>query len=196
MPNNTPWRAATEQQTGADRICLGGNPVNESARDQERTFRKPLRSCLMKGVMVMILAMLVAAEVFGAAPPGVFVRVALLSPREAPWRMHIVAHHPGGKQTELFAGKNSAAAVAQAGWISAPRSDWIELTFLLGQGVPSVRFLFETQPALGVGGVEARFEVATAAGEAAIVRTMTEHDPGNVIALRVASIWPRTARGC
>jgi hypothetical protein len=59
-----------------------------------------------------------------------------------------------------------------------------------------VRFLFETQPALGVGGVEARFEVATAAGEAAIVRTMTEHDPGNVIALRVASIWPRTARGC
>ena len=44
--------------------------MNESARDQERTFRKPLRSCLMKGVMVMILAMLVAAEVFGAAPPG------------------------------------------------------------------------------------------------------------------------------
>jgi hypothetical protein len=135
--------------------------------------------------MEVILAMLVAAEVFGAAPPGVFVRVALLSPREAPWRMHIVAHHPGGRQTELFAGKNSAAAVAQAGWISAPRSDWIELTSLLGQGVPSVRFLFETQPALGVGAVEARFEVATAAGEAAIVRTMTEHDPGNVIALRV-----------
>jgi hypothetical protein len=135
--------------------------------------------------MVMILAMFVAAGVFGAGPTGVFVRVALLSPRGAAWRLHLVAHHPGGKQTELFAGQNSAAAAAQAGWVPGPRSDWIELTSLLGKGVPSVRFLFETQPGLGEGGVGARFEVATAADEGAIVRTITEHDPGNVIALRL-----------
>ena len=91
--------------------------------------------------------------------------------------------------------RTAATAAAQVGWIAAPRSDWIELTSLLGSGVPSVCFLFETQPELGGRGVEARFEVATAANEAAIVRTITEHDPGNVIALRLPA-HPARDRKC
>jgi hypothetical protein len=140
---------------------------------------------VVKKALAMIWGMLVAAGVIGAAPPNVFVRVALLSPPEVEWRMHVVAHQPGGKQAELFAGQNSGATAAQAGWLAGPRSDWIELTPLLGEGVPSVRFLFDTRPALEAKGVEARLDVATEPNEAAIVRSITEHDPGNVIALRL-----------
>ena len=140
---------------------------------------------LMKIAMAMILGMLVPISGFGAVPPGVFVRVALVSPREVQWRMHIVAHQPGGKQADLFDGKNLDATAAKAGWIAERQSNWMELTSLLGKGVPSVRFLFETRPALEGKGVEARFDVATAANEAAIVRSITDHDTGNVIALRL-----------
>ncbi len=139
----------------------------------------------MKSAIAMILGMLVLASGFGAAPPRVFVRVALTSPREVEWRIHIVAHQPEGKQAELFYGKDLAETAAKAGWIAERRSDWIELTAVMGKGVPSVRFLFETRPAMEGKGVEARFDVATAANEAAIVRSITDHDTGNVIALRV-----------
>jgi hypothetical protein len=129
--------------------------------------------------------MVVPADLFAAGQPGVFVRVALLAPREVEWQVHIVAHQPGGKQADLFAGKDLAATADKAGWIRGQRSDWMDLTPLLGKGVPSVRFMFETRPTLEGKGVEARFEVSTAANEAAIVRSITDHDPGRVIALRV-----------
>jgi len=139
----------------------------------------------MKTTMAMILGLLVPTAGFAAAPRGVFMRVTLLSPREVQWRMHIVVHQPGGKQADLFDGKHLAASADKAGWIQGQRSDWIDLTSLLGKGVPSVRFLFETEPALQGKGVEARFEVATAANDAAIVRSVTDHDTGPVIALRL-----------
>jgi len=145
-------------------------------------------------MIAAILVVLVPAVIFGASPPGALVRVALLSPPEVAWRMHIIAHHPGGKQTELFAGKDAGATATQGGWMQAQQSDWIELTSLLGKDVPSVRFLFETKPGPEGRGVEARFEVATAANEAAIVRSITEHDPGNVISLRLPADISRDAK--
>ena len=148
----------------------------------------------MRTMIAAILAMLAPAVVFGANPPGAFVRVTLLSPPEVAWRMHIIAHHPGGKQTELFAGKDAGATATQAGWVQAQQSDWIELTSLLGKEAPSVRFLFETKPGLEGRGVEARFEVATAANAAAIVRSITEHDPGNVISLRLPADLSRDSK--
>ncbi len=66
----------------------------------------------MKSAIAMILGMLVLASGFGAAPPRVFVRVALTSPREVEWRIHIVAHQPEGKQAELFYGKDLAETAA------------------------------------------------------------------------------------
>ncbi len=77
----------------------------------------------MRRMIAAILAVLVPVVVLGATPAGVFVRVALLSPPEVAWRMHIVAHHPGGKQAELFAGKDAGATATQAGWIQAQQSD-------------------------------------------------------------------------
>jgi hypothetical protein len=139
----------------------------------------------MRTTIAVILGMLVPASGFSADRPGVFVRVTLVSPRLVEWRMHIVAHQPGAKQTDLFAGKDQAGTAAKAGWIAEQRSDWIELTALLGKGVPSVRFLFEAKPALEGKGVEAKLDVATAADDSTIVRSIADHDTGNVIALRL-----------
>lgn len=56
----------------------------------------------MKTVIAIVLVILLPVSGFGAGPPRVFVRVALVSPRQAEWRMHIVAHkdivkrHPPG----------------------------------------------------------------------------------------------------
>ncbi len=139
----------------------------------------------MRTDTAIFLGMLIQFSTFAAASADVFVRVALLSPREVDWRMRIVAHQPGGKQAELFVGKGLAATAAQAGWLAEERSDWIELTSLLGKGVPSVRFLVETKPALEGKGVQARFDFATTANEAAIVRSITEHDPNDIMAFRL-----------
>ncbi len=139
----------------------------------------------MKTAIAMIVAMLAATSGSATAPPTVFIRVALMSPRDVPWRMHVVAHQPGAKQADTFLGKRLAASAEQSEWMQGPQSGWFELTGLLGSGVPSVRFLFETRPPLQDKGVEARLDVATAANEVAIVRSIIEHDTGNVIALRL-----------
>ena len=130
----------------------------------------------MKTAIATILGMLVPLSGFGAAPAGVFVRVALLSPREVPWRMHIVVHQPEGKQAELFTGKDLAATAAKAGWIEGRQSGWIELSRRAGQGRALSAIPFRDRPAMEGKGVEAQFDVATAASEADIVRSITEHD--------------------
>jgi hypothetical protein len=123
-----------------------------------------------------------------ATRPPVFARVALLAPEQASWRLHIVAHCDDGQQAELYAGSAIASRSADAGLIDGQQSTWIDLSRLVGEkGVPSVRFIFETRPALDGKGVKARFDFATADHESAIIRSITEHDPGDVIAFRIPS---------
>jgi hypothetical protein len=132
-----------------------------------------------------------AATGDAAAPArarAVYARVALLAPEQASWRLHLIAHHAGAKQAELYAGSVIASRPAEAGFTDGPRSTWIDISRLTAeQGAASVRFIFETRSALGGQGVKARFDFATAGDESAIVRSITEHDPGNVIAFRIPS---------
>jgi hypothetical protein len=140
---------------------------------------------MMRIAIAMPLIALLPLGGYSAEAPGVFVRVSLLSPREVEWRMHIVVHLERGKQAHRYIGKESAASADKAGWIQGQQSHWIDLASLLGKGVASVRFLFETKPAGKEKGIAARFDVATAANDAAIVRSIAEHDTGQVIALRL-----------
>ncbi len=99
--------------------------------------------------------------------------------------MHIIVNVPGGKQAEIFAGQATGAKSADAQLINGETSPWIGLSPLMTAPMASVRFLFETRPPLESRGVKARFDIATAGDAAAIVRSIEDHDPGNVIALRI-----------
>jgi hypothetical protein len=124
----------------------------------------------------------------GSTPaPAVWARVTLLEPRDVQWRMQIIAHNPPhGAPSTLFAGQKAGAKAEDAPLMAAnAASPWIALSPILQAGVPSVRFLFETSPALDKRGVQARFDIATAPDDKAIVRSITEHDPGNVISIRI-----------
>lgn len=114
-------------------------------------------------------------------------RITLLEPKKVEWRMQIVAHQPPhGAPLSKFAGQKTSDKPEEATLIAPGQpSPWIDLTPLVPTGVASVRFLFETKPALEKRGIRARFDIATAPMEKAIVRSITEHDPGNVIALRI-----------
>src|SRR6185503_20413487 len=62
---------------------------------------------------------------------------------------------------------------------------WIDLTGKLKEGsLATVSFYFEPKESFPKG-VKAQFDVATAAVDATIVRSITDHDPGNVISLRI-----------
>ncbi len=116
-----------------------------------------------------------------------FVRVTLLSPRDRPWRVQIIAQRPGGKSANVFVGKTTANDAAAAGFAAAGQpSGWIPLPGA-DHGPATVRFLFETNPPLPKtdSGLAARFDFAIAAEEDHILRTVSDHDPGNVIAVRI-----------
>ena len=79
--------ACLEQTAGHEK-----GPKNHEVPDYRFSEPQAWRwrlSCEMRTMIAAILAMLVPAGVFGASPPGAFVRVALLSPPEVAWRMHI-----------------------------------------------------------------------------------------------------------
>ncbi|MEO6908159.1 MAG: hypothetical protein ABI210_09745, partial [Abditibacteriaceae bacterium] len=115
----------------------------------------------------------------------VWVRVTLLAPTNATWRTHVIAQPGPGKTTEMFAGATVAPTANDAQFItSGTASAWINLTTAISAGVASMRFLFDTKAPL-TDGVRARFDVATAANDANIVRSITDSDTGNVISLRI-----------
>jgi hypothetical protein len=123
-----------------------------------------------------------------AKPEQLFVRVSLLSPSERPWRVQIIVQKPGAKPQSVFAGKTIANTANEADLLPARQpGSWVDLSGALSPGGATVRFLFDTQPALEQqsGGVKATIDVAAAADDAAILRSVTDHDPGNVIAIRI-----------
>ncbi len=124
-------------------------------------------------------------------PAGLFVRVTLLSPDDRPWRLQLIAHQPAGKSNRLLAGQTIADAAdansAKSIQLLPPKqpTPWIDLSNVLTPSGATLRFLFETQPALEKSGVKATIDVATAADDSAILRSITEHDPANIIAMRI-----------
>jgi len=137
-------------------------------------------------------------------PPAVWVRVQLLRPADVPYQARLTVHPNYSSNITLYAGQTVsgsesaryvysppadvlATQAEQAGTVKpGEKTPWIELTrFLPADGLASVRFLFEPKEAFAADGVEARFDVATDAEEGAIVRAITERDPGNVISLRI-----------
>jgi len=142
-------------------------------------------------VSIAVLFLCCAAGKAAPAPPKpdqLFVRVSLLSPPDRPWRVQIVAQKPGGKVQSVFAGITVANTAKEAGLLAAGQAGgWVDLSGAPSPGGATVRLLFETQPALenGSQGVNARIDVATAADDAAILRSVTDHDPGNIIAIRI-----------
>jgi len=119
-------------------------------------------------------------------PPDVWARVQMLEPANQPWSLHIIVHPAHLKQTDILVGETVAEKAADLKPIAAAaRSPWVNLTAALGKGTNSVRFLFEPKDAFAGAGVKASFSFATAAEDAAIARTITDHDTGNVISFRV-----------
>ena len=116
-------------------------------------------------------------------------RLTLLTPQNVKWRVQIVAHNPPhGAPTTLFAGWKSGAKIEDAPFIAANQaSPWIDLSPILKEGVASVRFLFETDPPLEKRGLKAKFDIAAAPRYSALARSIIEHDPGNVITIRIPS---------
>jgi hypothetical protein len=139
---------------------------------------------------VAALMLLVAAGTSSGAPSprgaGVFVRVSLLAPGDRPWRVQVIAQMPGGKSKRLFAGKAIAENVKAAELLQPGQSTpWVDLSDAHSSEGATIRFLFETTPALEHAGVKAKIDVASGANDAAILRTITDHDPGNIISVRI-----------
>lgn len=127
----------------------------------------------------------IASGISSAAPAPLFVRVSLLEPDRA-WRVHLVAQLPGGKSISHFAGRTVADKAKDARLLPANQATgWIDLSDSLSSQGATIRFLFETDPPLEHAGVEAKIEVASAADEKALLRSMTDHDPGNIISIRI-----------
>jgi hypothetical protein len=110
-----------------------------------------------------------------AKPAPLFVRVSLLSPLDRPWRVQIIAQKPGGKSQSVFAGKTVADTAKGADLLPAGQgSGWVDLSGISTPGGATLRFLFQTDPTLekGTDGIKARIDVATAADDAAILRSI------------------------
>lgn len=143
---------------------------------------------------VVIFGCAIAAGIrTGAGAPAaqdardVYVRVTLLTPKDDPWQVQVV-QVPSTRPVTHFAGAKVAEKSADAGF-RAPgeSSDWIALPG--GRHGSTVRFLFDLQAEKGKAkpatGVQARIDVASAADEASILRSVSDHDPGNIIAIRI-----------
>jgi hypothetical protein len=134
----------------------------------------------------------------------VHVRVTLLEPAGTPYKVRVVVHPNYNSNTTFFVGQTRSGEDTQR-YVGEPGANvlqaldnavqpvgagqstpWIDLTSLLPQnGLASVRFLFVPAEQFKQTGVQARFDVATAPDEKSIVRSITDRDTGNVIALRI-----------
>jgi len=114
-------------------------------------------------LFLLMSSLLIASTAIAQQPaakstprPPVFARVTLLSPQAGEWRTHIISYQPPhGAPSELFAGFTVAPKADSVLFLrSSGSSPWIDLSQVVS-GVSSVRFLFETKPALGAGGASA-----------------------------------------
>jgi hypothetical protein len=135
----------------------------------------------------------------------VWARIQLLKPRACPYTVQVVVRPAYGSNITFFVGQTVSGAIG--GQYSPPPADqlkarenevqpakpksptgWADLTAYLPAGrIASVLFRFMPPQNFTNSGIKARFDIATAADDKAIVRSITEFDPGNVIALRIPS---------
>jgi hypothetical protein len=141
-----------------------------------------------------LLAALAGTVLAGSvrASAGIFIRASLLSPADTPWQVHLVIQRPGGKSQNLFVGQSVAESAKVAGTRAGGEPGlWVELPDGPKNNAATLRFVFGADPSVprapAPANVRAKIDVATAAEESAILRSITEHDPGNVIAIRIPS---------
>jgi hypothetical protein len=133
------------------------------------------------------------------------VRVQLLEPRDNPYKVQVVVRPRYGTNINFVAGQTISGTAG--GQYTPPSADelaarekeaqpadpgkptcWIDLSaHLSGANLSSVQFYFVPAAQFTNTGVKARFDIATAADDKAIARSITDRDPGNVISLRVPS---------
>ena len=137
---------------------------------------------------LILLSCLLCLGGLAFAEGQVWVRVSVLEPEGTPWRAHVTAYSTRSKVEDLYIGETvgTDAKAVQPRAAGTP-SAWVDFTpYLKSLKVVSVRFVFD-----GLKDVKATFDIATAADEKAIVRSITDYDrewqgkPGNVIALRI-----------
>src|SRR5688500_5838145 len=148
-----------------------------------------MRSYTILSGMLMLLAC-DACDAFG----GAFVRVKPVDPPAGEYVVH-VATRPNYSENEHFIVGQTISASAKGTYYAPAETEldplrksvkplaaddstpWIDLTAKLKEGsLATVSFYFEPKESFPKG-VEARFDVATAADDAAIVRTITDRDP-------------------
>ena len=132
------------------------------------------------------------------------VRVTLLEPANTPYTVQVVAHPDYNSNTTFFVGQSQSAAETNR-YMYLPGADvlqarenevkpvdagqstpWIDLSkYVEGNDLATVQFFFVPVAQFGKTGVKARIDVATSPADKDIVRSITEHDPGNIIAIRV-----------
>jgi len=122
------------------------------------------------------------------AEAQVWLRVSVVEPEATAWRAHVTAYTTRSKTEDLYIGDTAGTdANAVKPHAAGTPSQWVDFTpYLKSLKVVSVRFAFD-----GLKNVRAKFDIATAADDNAIVRSITDYDrewqgqPGNVIALRI-----------
>jgi len=138
-------------------------------------------------LVVTFVVLFSAASLTAApAPQSLFARVTLLTPENHAWRLHLISHQPAGKSKSIFAGKTFADNAKAADFLPAGQAtEWLDLTDFNSLSGCTLRFIFETNPKLEQGGVKAKIDIASAAGEDSILRSVTDHDPANIISVRI-----------
>jgi hypothetical protein len=148
---------------------------------------RAVRAGRLSLLLVLFCCIRLAAATPSTQPgQGLYVRVALVSPADRRWRVHIVAEMPGGKSKGVFAGGAVASTAAGVELLPAGQATgWVDLSDVLTPQGATIRFVFETQPPIDKVGVEARVDVAAATDDAAILRSVTDHDSGNIVSVRI-----------
>lgn len=156
------------------------------------------RAILLSMVTVGSAALACAEE-----NPQVWARVQLLQPQDVAYKVQVVVRPRYGTNINFFVGQTISTPVS--GQYTPPGADelaakekeiepaaagkatcWVDLTApLSSSGLSSVQFYYVPAATFTNSGVKARIDIATAASDKAIVRSITDHDPGNVISLRV-----------
>jgi len=138
--------------------------------------------------MLLLFSCLLFLAGFALAEGQVWVRVTVLEPAQTAWRVHVVANTTRGTTADLYIGDtaNADAKVVQPHPAGGP-SEWVDFTpYLAKLPIVSVRFIFDN-----LKDVRAKFDIATAPNDGAIVRSIIDYDrewqgrPGNVISLRI-----------
>jgi hypothetical protein len=137
---------------------------------------------------LIMLSCLLCLAGLAWAEGQVWVRVSVLEPEQTAWRAHVIAHTTRSKAVDLYIGDTAGAdAKAVKSRAAGESSEWVEFTpYLQELRIVSVRFIFD-----GLKNVRAQFDIATAADDKAIVRSIIDYDrewqgkPGNVISLRI-----------